>query len=666
MNLVYLRLENFLSFKELYHEFISGAVLVQGKNLTEIESKETNGAGKSSMGAAIAKAVLDNALRKQVVDADLITWGEEEAHIWLTMYCPIRKQTLEIHRTLRVKGGASLELKVNEARVQVATLKDGNNYILNWIGITSEDLRNYYFINKENFKSFVSSSNTDKLSLISRFIKADALDEVDDIVKAKNAPINEQIEAALVEVNTVQGELNAYTTQLENEKGRDLEAERDQQMQSYIDRVEDIATELERHQKDIENCNLAIEESNKTIAKAQETIDVTNKKLSKLESISFEEKYSAIDKERATADKALAEARQEINEVKNLGLECEAEIKQLETFLKGAITCPKCGHHFVPDSDVELTVEEAQAKIRENREAQTLAEVDMEELNDQFKKLADRVAEFDKKFVKVRTEEQENVSAMREVQKLISQLKGDVDRSNARIKMYRAQIADNEKKISRCAEEADYIEAQANKLENQPLINPRVDELEEQIALANVKLKKREKTVDAYRELVAKNTQWGLRLKEFKMSLAVEQLKIIQNFANRSLQQQKSELRVAIEGFKKDSKGKVKSEITVYVINGDGEYKSFWSFSGGERARIEISLIIAMAEMINSTNKWGGLHFLQIDEVLEGTDPLGLSLLVESLSDFTYPIYIISHVMNIKTGVKTLTIVKEKGYSYVE
>ena len=109
---------------------------------------------------------------------------------------------------------------------------------------------------------------------------------------------------------------------------------------------------------------------------------------------------------------------------------------------------------------MELTVEEAQAKIRENREAQTLAEVDMEELNDQFKKLADRVAEFDKKFAKVRTEEQENVSAMREVQKLISQLKGDVDRSNARIKMYRAQIADNEKKISRCAEEADYIEAQ--------------------------------------------------------------------------------------------------------------------------------------------------------------------------------------------------------------
>lgn len=70
--------------------------------------------------------------------------------------------------------------------------------------------------------------------------------------------------------------------------------------------------------------------------------------------------------------------------------------------------------------------------------------------------------------------------------------------------------------------------------------------------------------------------------------------------------------------------------------------------------------------MINGTNEWGGLHFLNIDEVLEGTDPLGLSLLLESLDGCGYPIYIISHVMNIRAGVTTLTVVKENGYSYIE
>jgi hypothetical protein len=55
-----------------------------------------------------------------------------------------------------------------------------------------------------------------------------------------------------------------------------------------------------------------------------------------------------------------------------------------------------------------------------------------------------------------------------------------------------------------------------------------------------------------------------------------------------------------------------------------------------------------------------------IDEVLEGTDPLGLSLLLESLNDVGYPVYIISHVMNIRAGAQTLTIIKENGESYIE
>ena len=59
------------------------------------------------------------------------------------------------------------------------------------------------------------------------------------------------------------------------------------------------------------------------------------------------------------------------------------------------------------------------------------------------------------------------------------------------------------------------------------------------------------------------------------MSLACEQLRIIQNFANMSLQKQRSELRLSIDGFKRNAKGKIKEEITVSVINGEGEYKSF-------------------------------------------------------------------------------------------
>lgn len=78
-----------------------------------------------------------------------------------------------------------------------------------------------------------------------------------------------------------------------------------------------------------------------------------------------------------------------------------------------------------------------------------------------------------------------------------------------------------------------------------------------------------------------------------------------------------------------------------------------------------MALIQAFQEMINGRPR-GGLHFLMIDEVLEGTDPLGLALLLESMSDVHHPVYVISHVMNIRAGVTTLTVVKENGYSYIE
>ena len=79
-----MRLKNFLSFKTLDHTFRKAPVLVQGKNLTEIESKETNGSGKSSMLSAITFAIINSPMRKQVLDRDLITWGEDEAEFGLT------------------------------------------------------------------------------------------------------------------------------------------------------------------------------------------------------------------------------------------------------------------------------------------------------------------------------------------------------------------------------------------------------------------------------------------------------------------------------------------------------------------------------------------------------------------------------------------------------
>ena len=666
MELTYLRLKNFLSFKDLKHKFINQPVLIKGKNLTEIESKETNGAGKSTMEAGIAYAILATSLKKQTLDRDLILWGEEEAEIWLDIYCPIRKETLNIHRILRQKGSASLELMINEEEgsVKVATVNDGNAYILKWIGIAAEDLKNFYILNKENFKSFVSSSNSDKLSLINRFIKAEQLDESDSIIKEKIKPLEEKKASAMGKVRTIEGELGVYEKQLAEERERNLEEERQSLIEQINERIDNVIKEFDEAEKKIESNQSAIVLAEQSIENKKKKVNEASKKLSELEAVDYKGQYETLSKERSETDSKVEAIRKKRKSAQELSSQYTADANKLNAILKGTVKCPKCGTEFVTSGDeidVDKTRKEVAKKIKEATVQDNLAEEALGELS----LFEERVKKYDEKFSKIRISEQGTIKAIREIQNEITRIRGEITRSNQLIASFKEDIKHQENIQLRCNNESEQLVEQLEKAEHAEM-ETREAELEGLVALTKKKLEKANKEYSECEKRVSDMTQWGLRLKEFKMSLACEQLRIIQNFANMSLQKQHSELRLSIDGFKRNAKGKIKEEITITVINGDGEYKSFWSFSGGERARIEMALIQAFQEMINGTNPWGGLHFLMIDEVLEGTDPLGLALLLESMNEVNHPVYVISHVMNIRAGVTTLTVVKENGFSYIE
>lgn len=666
MELKYLRLQNFLSFKELSHTFVNEPVLIKGKNLTETESKETNGVGKSAMEAGIAFAILATPLRKQTLDKDLIRWGETECHIWLDIYCPIRNRTLNIHRTLRMQGSQLLELTVDseEGSVVFATVADGNNFILNWIGISASDLKNYYLINKENFKSFVSSSNTERLALISRFIKAEQLDNADDIIKEKNKPLEVQTKEAAFKAVSIQGELNVYRQQLAAEAERNLEDERESKIEGLEASMDEVITRYDKYTEQKKNAELTIKLTNDKIKEFSDNLTQFNASLTKLNSKDFAAQYQEITVKRQEFDKTTLKNRSELDTQRKTSQALSLSIQELQSVLKGTATCPKCKHTFSivdPDADLKAIAKEItqkQVSCKDIAENIALAQKNLEELLLQAK-------QFDTQTSAVRTAEQENIRNIRTLQ-------SDITRIQLEIKRHQGLVANTTKEIewlntaiAKCNEESNQLLEAITKAEEEDLTTKEA-ELEGLITLTEKKLEKACALQADYEQKIADNVEWGARFKSFKMSLACEQLRIIQNFANLALQKQKSELRLSIDGFKVNAKGKVKEEITVTVITAEGEYKPFWSFSGGERARIEVALIQAFQEMINGTNEWGGLHFLMIDEVLEGTDPLGLSLLLESLNDVGYPVYIISHVMNIRAGAQTLTIVKENGESYIE
>ena len=671
MKLVRLKLKNFLSFEKLDHSFVNGPVLIQGRNLTEPESKETNGSGKSTIEAAISYAIMATPMRKGVLDRDLIRWGEQEAEIFLSIYCPVRKQTLTIFRKLSVKGSAKLLLHIipddfseqEGKEISFATVNDGNRYILNWIGISSEDLRNYFILNKENYKSFITASNTDKLALINRFIKVDRLDRADEVINDEVKPLQSQLSDALSRMNRIDGQITAYNEQLQSERERNIDEERQSIIEGIESQIETVLSKYEAATNRIEDCKRlmklqygVIDEKKAAIAAATAELESINKEDWKGEVDRIAEKRMAVTKDNAVV-------QMEDNGLFTHYCAVEKKLLRLNSLLKGKIVCPNCKHEFILDSDmtipeIEKEVRDVAAEKEELLKKRAECEVRKNEFNTQLRELTAKLEEFRKK-------ESLSLEQVRKVESSIIHLKSAVTTAEAEIKRYLSEIESLTLSMDAYDKESEMLAVQLEKAQS-ATIETREAEIEGTLTLLGKQRDKVQKEIDEVNDCISAMQQWGQRFKEFKMSLACEQLKLIQDAANLSLQRQHSELRLSIDGFKVNAKGQVKSEITVLVINAEGEYKSFWSFSGGERARMEMALIQAFQEMINATNPYGGLHFLMIDEVLEGTDPLGLALLLESIHDIESPVYVISHVMNMRAGINTMTIVKDGGCSYIE
>ena len=669
MKLKSLKLKNFLSFETLEHTFRDSPVLIQGRNLTEIDSKETNGAGKSTMEAAISYALMATPLRKQVLDRDLIRWGEQEAEITLEIYCPVRQQTLTIYRKLSVKGSAKLELyltpdgnKIGSA-VSFSTVNDGNRYILDWIGISAEDLKSFYILNKENYRSFLSSSNTDKLALINRFIKADGLDNADEVIKRRKQPLEEARRKAEGDVLGIQGEIRAYEGQLAQERERNLE-------QEHQSRIEAIESQIDDTIRQYDSCEATLKVDYEKYKAALGLYNDVKEKVEEAQRVWDSRTVTDFSKQKEELNDGLNDLNVDIATKTRSRAELEQKIKQasvavsqLDIVLAGVVSCPQCGHRFNPKAN--MTVEDAQAeKKRKETEIGNL-NVQVQSVQADIDGSVEDVKLIEEELNKVRKNEDDERGRLQVLENALLNAKRDL--TNASINLSRLNSIvqrdkDNLKVLSQRAEEQ---QKHLEEVQNEQ-IDSRVADYEASITLANKGLEKAQKVLDEAQARVVEMEQWGQRFKDFKMSLACEQLKVIQDSANLFLERQKSELRVSVDGFKKNAKGQVKSEITVLVINGEGEYKSFWSYSGGERTRIEMALIQAFQEMINSTNPYGGLNFLMVDEVLEGTDPLGLALLFDALQDVGYPVYVISHIMNIRADIPTLTVVKENGNSYIE
>ena len=670
MRLGKIELKDFLSFEHLEYTFPDYPVLVQGENCTpaQMESQESNGTGKSSLGSGISYAVMQEALRKSdLQDCDLVRWGCDKATINLSIICDVREEILWIHRVIPSKGSTRLELSIEKSGkkepVKFATVKDGNSFILEWMGgISKEDLKSYFMINKDNYKSFFSSSNTDKIKIISRFSKSDKIDNVFPLLENDIDELNKSLDVPRREIQRLNGQLDVYRENLEEEKNRDLKKERDQ-------KIKDLETKIEEAEKAKEEADANCKDYREKKAAADATIKKNLAEITKVnkdiqieeKNIDFDDIYTLIDTSVARFEHDKTEKEKEQAQKTKTKKELNEKFAAIEVCLMGTITCPKCGHEWVQENDLGLTLPEL-VKEGENTGKQ------IESIQDEIGKIDTYIAGIEsqiKEFVEEREVTEKDEKALREKINVLKQAVRTYENTNTdldtNIKRYERHIATFEKEAATYEENIKTWKDTIIDLKGSVLVNGKILEIEEKIKETEDLIKKKEEEISGLESQLLELNSWKLHFKDFKMELSKESLNVIQLHINKFLETMHSDLRVMVEGYKKLASGEIREEITPYVVR--DSVKKFGSFSGGERARMEISMILAIQYMINATNPYGGLQFLHIDEITEGMDPLGVSMMMKSLDGMKFCMLVTTHVTARNLYDKNLVIVKENGVS---
>lgn len=658
-------LKNFGPFESIDYDFRQEAIAVIGENRTQ-DDQLSNGSGKSFLEQGLFYGIYGVNLRDKQ-DKKLIRKGFDTAYICVFIYCPIRRQTLKIERELRTKGSSVLAIYLiseNDEieKVQFATVLDGNRYIANWVEISAEDAKSYYIVSKGNYNSFFRSSNTEKLALISRFINFSMLDKTKSIIDDKVLVLNEEKQVLDRSKASYEGKLSVYQEQLQEILDSNPEEEQLQEIKKAEDYIEDVKKAIESNELRISKEQQSALGLKHSLNELENLRTKVSEELSNIDTSNFDTIYKEIDEDVDVCRQEKRTKENSLNAIQNRIIDIKRTLNKIEVLLSGIIVCPNCQHEFFLKTDktvqeIKKQKEVAEIELNKESEEKKIAEKSIEELDSVLDEYMFLKSQTDKEFDEVANQQRSLKKKILELEHNIGSLNQQIKSKENFVKALQNEIENGENLISL---KLTYIKD----LKNTKVVKKSTDEIENTIKETEHLIDDQCKKITNKNDEIFKIQRWTQRFKDFKMYLAMEQLKNIQSRANEILKSMGSDLRLMIEGFKVDAKGKVKEEITPYVFR--DEMESFFYYSGGEQARTEIALILAIQQMINATKQYGGMQFLLVDEILESADSLGIENIISSIKFLKQSSIIVTHVPKINEEISQIRIIKENGISRLE
>ena len=694
-----LKITNIISHRESTYTFRKGeAVIIVGENLDNPQQKG-NGSGKSAFIESLALAFTGTSIR-DVRTKELITNDQDSGEVDLLLENTVTNKDLRIWRKIysNTKAG-ECRIWIGEDEIKKSDINEYNRFVFEEIGLSKEDFFNFFLITSDNYNPFLKVSDTKKKEIINRFSGADNIDGVFPFVKADidkleagkielgKAKTAAQTKAQLYAEELVKIE-DQFTPEAVEEKLKDQRVAIDCQIQSIVklqeESIEPKKLELKTLEANLKAANQVVEEYDKesklkTVAD-KDKVEEEEKTILILEKGKLNEKHANVQNSFKTRidDVKLTETKTQADLTQT-----KAELKEFEDFesevskkLEDSIECPNCKHNFSL-RDKEFNVTEARALlpgvIEEIKAGKTKIAILDTQLNANIPRQKQQInADILKAQESVKTEIQEVGKKIEEVQSRIY----EINREKEAIEREYSTLLNNKVSIERkIGDEKISLSALETGLQNKnnDLITlqnklgeiakesgqEKLDELTKKIEDAFKEESEVDKSLNTLEKKLEATKVWETNFKNFKSHVANQSIKNIADYTNLFLQSMGTDLAINIEGYKLLSTGKMKEKIDTSVLRGGFDAGSYGKFSGGERGRIDVCVIMSIQELINLNCPHGrGIDLLVCDEILDQVDVMGLESIIEALQSVGKTVAIVSQ--NEINALKEHTVIMRK------
>lgn len=537
--------------------------------------------------------------------------------------------------------------------------------------------------------------------------KAERIAAIEQTISGKRALIREK-KAELTSLSNARTEILLTDTELQNMENSD---------DSLDDILEQVELTVSAYGK-LTNWKEVIESKKTQLSCVEKSLTShrANQMNAAEKQTRLSEMYTALESEYAAFTKEYQTRNEAVEtELKSLGMKLEqlgrtgdelrskrrnlsAAVELLRNKLAGTITCPACSHQFLV-ADKAFDVVAGQKELSEKQ--QSLASVGdeiaqaeqhcIEVEKQQLKIVADRQTIHQKhsdwqqrlatagKELQTASFELETMSRKeKQIGETIASLQKDIEGVRRKIFDEAFELVDaayhiNERNKQIANDEVAAAESSIETLRTTitEINTSSPDEIVESLrkSLKNYRTKSAEmlRAKTGIEETLKQLQEQEQRFNQFKSYLANTKIEALSKITNEFLESIGSDIRIRFSGYTVLKTGKVRDKISVSLVRDGVDCGSFGKFSEGEKARVNLSSILAMQKLVNSNCEDGkGLDLLVLDEILAAVDEEGNMKMFQSLNKLGITALVVSHGHVSESYPHTLVIRKEHGESRIE